>query len=219
MFSSIVSKLSWRKLLVIACTLTVVLLASTNSQWVDVASAQVSVPTEPGVELLIYRTPSTIITATNNIQWFTRVALTEGDDAGTNFRYVVWLHVPTEWQLQWARTYSYSGDFASDVMTKWYAGSTNFIENSANCNSGGAANFGYKWQVWASGLETLPALGSRHGNEINLRGGLWVPSGSPVGTLNDFRVVVGTFYDDSGDTTLDTYKCDWASFDTKTVVP
>lgn len=208
----------WKALFAVGLTLLVVAVASLNSEWVDVASAQVSIPAEPAVESILYRVPAEIDRATANVQWFNRVALGEGGDSGDVFRYVVWLHVPSDWQLQWATTFSFTGDFTTGNMTKWYMGSVDFIENSANCTSGGPANFGYKWQAWAGAEETLPPSGSRTDNEVNLRGGLWVPDGSPLGQLNDFRLVVGTYYDSSGDGTPDTYKCDWASFNTLTVV-
>ncbi|MGA9534109.1 MAG: hypothetical protein WBR18_15430 [Anaerolineales bacterium] len=223
MFSRIIRNLPWRRLGVIAFVLAVVLLASTNAQWVDKASAQVSVAAEPSVEMHIYRVPTEVHKATTNTQWFTRVGLTEGGTEGQAFQYIVWVHVPSDWQLQWATTFSFTGDFTSTNMTRQFDGALDFIENSADCTSGGPANFGYKWQAWASPVESLPAKTStipqRYQNEVNLRGGLWVPSASDTGTLNDFRVVVGTFYDSVSDSTPDTYKCSAASFNTMSVVP
>lgn len=152
-------------------------------------------------------------------QWYARTALTNEASQGVLFRYVVWLHVPEDWTLPWARQFSFTGDFQNTTLSQNAAAQT-FIETSGNCGDvGGAAASGYKWRAWQGPVETMPANGSsRFTNYTNLRGGLGVPSGETSDTYGDVRMVIGVMYDVDADDVLDTYNCN-AGMNTMIVVP
>lgn len=157
----------------------------------------------------IYRSPA-IITAgeppSGPNQWYLRVGLSEDGSVDDQFHFVVWLHVPVDWQLPWARQYSFSGDFQNTTLEKDSAAQA-WMEAGGNCGGyGGPAASGYKWRAWRGSQESLPA-GRHTANYVNLRGGLGVPAGAAAGTMYDVKVVAGSYYDSDADDIPDTYMC------------
>jgi len=144
-------------------------------------------------------------------QWFSRVALSDhAGDPGTAFHYVVWLHVPEDWTLPWATQYSFTGDFSNAPLSAdWTAQA--WVQDTNNCALGGAAAPGFKWRAFRGPQETLTALVDRLDNQVNLRGGLGVPSGETSDIYGGVRVVVGTYYDSDASGTADQYSCDHAA--------
>ena len=170
------------------------------------------IPNEPSALLLnLFRSPASITkgsAASGPNQWFARVAL--GDhtgDPGLAFHYVVWLHVPEDWTLPWATQYSFTGDFANGTLSPdWTA--QPWVQDTANCALGGAADAGFKWRAFRGPLEALPPLVDRLNNQVNLRGGLGVPGGETSDLYGGVRVVLGTYYDFDTDGTPERYQCD-----------
>ncbi|MGA9534110.1 MAG: hypothetical protein WBR18_15435 [Anaerolineales bacterium] len=216
---------SWKRpFAAISLALAVLAIASIRSPWIDRASAQGSVISAPAVELHLLRLPSVVPRITGNVQWFARVGLKPAVDPGAVFSYVVWLHVPDDWELRWARTYSFSGDFSNGNLVKQYNGALEYIGTTYECISGGPANVGDKWSAWSSPHELLPestgdVVSDYLANEVNLRGGMWAPAGAETGLHDDFRMALGIFFDSNGDDWPDTYTCDSTFFRSMTLVP
>jgi len=165
----------------------------------------------PAIITSLFRSPASITkgsVASGPNQFFTRVVL--GDqtgDPGLAFHYVVWLHVPDDWTLPWAKQYSFTGDFTNTPLTAdWTA--QGWIQNVSGCIYGGPAEIGYKWRAFRGPEEALPALVDRLDNQVYLRGGLGVPGGETSDIYGGMRVVVGTYYDRDNDGTSESYVCD-----------
>ncbi|MGA9531979.1 MAG: LamG domain-containing protein [Anaerolineales bacterium] len=139
-------------------------------------------------------------------QWFTRVALSQGDAEGTAFQFAVWLHIPEDWQLEWGRQYSFTGDFSYATLTRDFS-TLSWVSNTNNCFAGGPASSGYKWRAWLGPEEQLPPDSARLDNNVNLRGNLKVPAGATLGTYGEFRAIVGIYLDTDSDGTPDTLSC------------
>lgn len=157
------------------------------------------------VALRIFRMPSSITKGTSSSQWFGRVVPQEGSAEGLAFQYIVWLHIPEDWSVPWGTQWSFTGDFNSVSMSKDFASLTWISGDS--CAAGGAASSGYKWQAFVGPVEQMPAEGDRVNNQVNLRGGITVPSGETSATYSDVRVIFGTRWDADDDTLPDTYSC------------
>jgi len=159
---------------------------------------------------ILYRFPANIARgsdASGPNQWFAKVVPARNTAEGEEFHFVIWLHIPEDWQLPWARQYSFTGDFSSVILTQdWNAFS--WVQNKVNCPYGGPAEAGFKWRALRGPLETMPPLVDRFSNIVNLRGGLGVPSGETPDLYGGVRVIVGTYYDSNADGTPDRYACD-----------
>lgn len=155
------------------------------------------------VTLKIFRAPNDIARGTSSSQWFGRVTPVEGSPAdGTHFQFMVWLHVPDDWQLPWATQWSFTGNFANVPMSQDF-GALTYISN--DCSAGGSPDSGYKWRAFAGPIEVMPA--ARLTNQVNLRGGITVPSNETVSTYQDVRVIFGMKWDSDADNVPDTYTC------------
>ena len=164
----------------------------------------------PSTNTTLYRFPNLIpagSAASGPNQWYAKVVPgTEGDD-GDPFHFVVWLHLPEDWQLPWARQYSFTGDFDSPVLSQDTAAQA-WITTGGNCPMvGGPASTGYKWRAFIGPEENLPTAGARLDNYVNLRGGLRVPLDETPDMYYEFLMVVGVYYDSGIDGVPDSYAC------------
>ena len=159
--------------------------------------------------LHIFRVPTSIVrgsSASGPNQWFTRVTLTDDAVDGTEFQFVAWLHVPTDWTLPWSRQYSFSGDFANTNLAQSPTAQV-WIETPGNCHDyGGPAESGYKWRAFIGPVENLP-VNRFDLNRVNLRGGLGIPLAEDLGAYDKVKVVVGTYYDSNLTGGPETFQC------------
>lgn len=163
-------------------------------------------PENPGLLDVSYRLPESLPAETSNLQWYAKVAPGQGGVEGTSVDFVVWLYVPQDFQLPWARQYSFTGDFPTATMSfDWSA--VSWISSAMDCPFGGAPETGYKWRAYTGLVGSLPAFSDRLHNELNLRGGLWVPAFEDPGVYR-LRVITGMHVDTNGDSTPDSYRCD-----------
>ena len=175
--------------------------------WPRRATIVVSLPTVHGT---LYRFPNLIqagSAASGPNQWYGKVVPGTTGNEGDPLHFVVWLHVPADWQLPWARQYSFTGDFSSTVMSPDPAAQA-WMEAGGNCALvGGPASAGYKWRALRGPEERMPAAAARLNNLVNLRGGLRVPGDETPGMYAEVVMVVGMYFDSGVDGTPDSYTC------------
>jgi len=163
-------------------------------------------PANPGLGQIKFRMPAYLPVETPNLQWYTQVNSLDGGLEDTAFHYVAWLYLPTDWQLPWARQYSFSGDFPTGSMSVDWSAVT-WMSSSGECIYGGAPEVGYKWRAFRGPQGTLPPALDRLGNLVNLRGGFWVPSSATSVANAHVRLISGMIYDSDMDGTPDQYLC------------